>query len=744
MATPDLNIPIKVTGLDDFKRKMQETSSIAGTATRAVAVQVVKMNAEFLASRGAAGAATLAFGQFLGFLGPIALGITAISDAFKLMGYATDLAKRRIQEYSDIAAKAGTVSTDFYQRISKGAAGAKLSVDDLSAAFAKLNDATTDKLGGSDLQNRLDELQKAGNLAGNTGLASLASANDTEEKFRAIVGLIEQAMQKGERLAALDIAGRAFGPQVSNALKADAGYLDQMLQRADAISRSEIISQEDLGRAVELKERMEAAQKVLAEKWKPIQDDLATLGTNYEASWVSITETLAQAVGYATDLYKALHQVPDWFANNIGSASIWKSITEATTTPESRKAAEQAYGISSDPAEVGMVGANAKLTAALQNHGNVKRAMQDASTIQAAVRGDTSKNPAKEVAETADQYDRAIEAVEKHTAKLQADTQAVGLGASALETFRAKAQLLTAAQQAGIPITAEITAKIDALAKAAGQAGEGLAKAKAASDISFGRQTAFMSPEDLQIAEQLRTIYGNDVPRALNSSEAAAIRLNNALRGTADAFSSSLSGPLLDFETGAKSAGDAMKDFEQQFVRSLLSMANQALIIKPLLSGLGGLFGLGSGSAPVMSSGLGAGTGGLSFPMFADGGPVTGPGGPRDDRVLARLSHGEYVVNAHAAAKHRDLLERINRAPRFADGGLVGGSAGSGGSPAPMIAPSNVIAPQIAVTVQGTPGMSDQDHQRTGENIARSLEHQVRSMIANELRTQRRPGGVLR
>lgn len=45
---------------------------------------------------------------------------------------------------------------------------------------------------------------------------------------------------------------------------------------------------------------------------------------------------------------------------------------------------------------------------------------------------------------------------------------------------------------------------------------------------------------------------------------------------------------------------------------------------------------------------------------FADGGYVAGPGGPRDDRVLARLSNGEFVVNASATSEHRPLLEALN------------------------------------------------------------------------------------
>ena len=48
------------------------------------------------------------------------------------------------------------------------------------------------------------------------------------------------------------------------------------------------------------------------------------------------------------------------------------------------------------------------------------------------------------------------------------------------------------------------------------------------------------------------------------------------------------------------------------------------------------------------------------LPQFADGGPVSGRGGPRDDKVLARLSNGEYVVNAASTRRYGPLLEAIN------------------------------------------------------------------------------------
>ena len=66
-----------------------------------------------------------------------------------------------------------------------------------------------------------------------------------------------------------------------------------------------------------------------------------------------------------------------------------------------------------------------------------------------------------------------------------------------------------------------------------------------------------------------------------------------------------------------------------------------------------------------------------------DGGYVTGPGTGTSDSIAAMLSHGEYVVNAAATARHLPLLEAINdNRQRFQAGGLVqaprrGGSGGT-------------------------------------------------------------------
>jgi hypothetical protein len=85
-------------------------------------------------------------------------------------------------------------------------------------------------------------------------------------------------------------------------------------------------------------------------------------------------------------------------------------------------------------------------------------------------------------------------------------------------------------------------------------------------------------------------------------------------------------------------------------------------------SGLSSFFG----TAMTFVSGLFGGGGGVAA---ATGGYITGPGTGTSDSIYARLSNGEYVINAKQTKKHRRLLENINRGliPHFATGGPVTG-----------------------------------------------------------------------
>ena len=125
--------------------------------------------------------------------------------------------------------------------------------------------------------------------------------------------------------------------------------------------------------------------------------------------------------------------------------------------------------------------------------------------------------------------------------------------------------------------------------------------------------------------------------------------------------------------SGAKSAKDAFADFAREVAAAINRIASQKLA-EALFGNLFGGGGAGGFSLGSLVSSL--------FQGFAGGGYVTGPGTSTSDSIPARLSAGEYVVNA-AAVKRVGVafLEAINgieggpriQGPRltFAAGGLV-------------------------------------------------------------------------
>src|SRR5215813_13768595 len=174
-----------------------------------------------------------------------------IFNGLKLEGKAWDLGNAKLAEYVALSEKAASsgVSTDFYQRIGKAAEQARVPVDQLTEAMKSLRDAAADQLGGTSAQNRLNDLVQAGNFRGNGGVAQLNNAGSTEERFRAIASLIDQANAKGERLAALDVAKTFLGADVANNLAKDADYLDRMIASADAIREKDLVSQASVDNA---------------------------------------------------------------------------------------------------------------------------------------------------------------------------------------------------------------------------------------------------------------------------------------------------------------------------------------------------------------------------------------------------------------------------------------------------------------------------------------------------------------
>ena len=97
-------------------------------------------------------------------------------------------------------------------------------------------------------------------------------------------------------------------------------------------------------------------------------------------------------------------------------------------------------------------------------------------------------------------------------------------------------------------------------------------------------------------------------------------------------------------------------------------------------------------STSALSAGVAATAG-----AFADGGEIQGQGGPREDNLIARVSNGEFVVNARDAQKNLGLLNAINKGkalPMFRDGGeiAINGNAVRRGRSAQQVAARDIDA----------------------------------------------------
>lgn len=200
-----------------------------------------------------------------------------------------------------------------------------------------------------------------------------------------------------------------------------------------------------------------------------------------------------------------------------------------------------------------------------------------------------------------------------------------------------------------------------------------------------------LSPDRIAAIKQVSTAYGEQAAALermsgpLNTYVRESADANKQLQDIAVRGLQSLEDGLMDAINGTKTFEEAFRSMAASVLNDLARMVIRMTVLGPLAKGIGGLFGLADGGP------VGGGA------MFATGGYVSGPGSSRSDSIPARLSNGEYVVNAKATAQNRPLLDAINsgRLPKFAEGGYVGAAPRlpnlrSGGSSAVSISYSPV------------------------------------------------------
>ena len=249
----------------------------------------------------------------------------------------------------------------------------------------------------------------------------------------------------------------------------------------------------------------------------------------------------------------------------------------------------------------------------------------------------------------------------------------------ALTRMRASEQSINLQSQSGLLTESQARQQILALHRQTGQSLDALLPQLEAAAAAIG-------PEAVARVQA----WKNEIAQVKLVVDDVAVAIDGAVQdGFAQLFQ--------DIGSGAKSAKDAFSDFGRSVLQTINRIASQKLA--------DALFG------SLMGGGTAGGAGGLgalisSFFGFASGGYVSGPGTSTSDSIPARLSHGEYVVNARAVSRlgvsFMDAINGLSAGPRvqggrlaFSAGGLVPEAAAQP-SPGQNIRIVNVIDPAMA------------------------------------------------
>jgi len=250
----------------------------------------------------------------------------------------------------------------------------------------------------------------------------------------------------------------------------------------------------------------------------------------------------------------------------------------------------------------------------------------------------------------------------------------------ALSRMRATEESITLQRQSGLLTESQARAQILALHRETGATLESLLPQLEASATAIG-------PDALARVQA----WKNEIAQVKLVVDDVAVAIDGAVQdGFAQMFEA--------IGSGAKSAKDAFADFARSVLAAINRIASQKLAESLFGSLLGGG---GSGGA----SGFGALISSF-FKGFATGGYVTGPGTSTSDSIPARLSAGEYVVNAAAVKRvgvaFLQSINGISAGPRvagptlaFAAGGLVP-EAAPAQAPGQSVRIVNVIDPAMA------------------------------------------------
>lgn len=252
--------------------------------------------------------------------------------------------------------------------------------------------------------------------------------------------------------------------------------------------------------------------------------------------------------------------------------------------------------------------------------------------------------------------------------------------------------------------------------------------------LEYEQSVIGMTQQQKEVANALRRAGAaatDEERQAITDLVNATYLEQEALQATAEQMeqlhsiaSSAIQGLVSDLMDG-KDAGEALGDALEDVANRLISSGLDTL--------LDNIFNSAGGSS---GGNIFTAIAGMFGVKAATGGRVSGPGTATSDSIPARLSNGEFVVNAAATKQNLALLQAINSGSvrGFADGGLV--------APRMPVLPSQAGSSSAAVSIPVTihaPGADAEGLARV-EREVRKLQVSMPSVVKKTVRDMRKYG----
>jgi hypothetical protein len=179
-----------------------------------------------------------------------------------------------------------------------------------------------------------------------------------------------------------------------------------------------------------------------------------------------------------------------------------------------------------------------------------------------------------------------IQGLEEQAAAQQIAARASTMAAGAAAAYTVAETERQKAVRASTPLDADQAAELDKVAAKLGKATDTIARNQLAFQLKLesGAARGIFTDEDVQIAQRLVPLYGQNIPAALGSTEAATMRVNDALKQVKDIGGTFASGFFTDLSHGV-SAVDSLRNALTRLSDTLIDVASRRLFASALGGG---------------------------------------------------------------------------------------------------------------------------------------------------------------